>query len=94
MGPLKCTYLSTLGFYIAHRQRDNKMGVWPKTTSFMALLWWASPFMQERKVQRLQFHSLLHRPGEDLTTVNLRMRDHENENRIVNCRYYNKLWEL
>ena len=32
--------------------------------------------MQDRIVQRLQFHNLLHRPREDPITGNLRMRDH------------------
>ena len=50
--------------------------------------------MQDRKVQRLQFHNLLHRPREDPITMNLRMRDHENENHIEHCGYYNKLWGL
>ena len=30
--------------------------------------------MQDRIVQRLQFHNLLHRPREDLITRDLRMR--------------------
>ena len=42
--------------------------------------------MQDKKVQRLQFHNLLHRPREDLITMNLRVRDH-----ILNCGYYIKL---
>ena len=41
---------------------------------------------------RLQFHHQLYEPREDLITRNLRMRNHENENHIVNCGYYNKLW--
>ena len=44
------------------------MGIPGKTTSFMALLWCASPFMQDQEVQRLQFqqfHNLLHRTRED-----------------------------
>ena len=38
-----------------------KWGFWLKTTSFGALLWHASPFMQDQEVQRLRFHNLLHR---------------------------------
>ena len=52
-------------------QRDNKRLVLRNTTSFMAFLWCASPFMQDRKVQRLQFHNLLHRHREDLITRTL-----------------------
>ena len=69
------------------------MGLLVKTTSFMALLWCASPFMHYREVQRLPFYNLLHRPREDLITRNLKMRNHENENHVVNCGYYNKLWD-
>ena len=58
-------------------ERDCKKRVLGETTSFMALLWCALCFMQDRKVQRLQFHNLLHRPREDLITRNLRMTDHE-----------------
>ena len=44
--------------------------------------------MQDYEVQRLQFHNLLHRPREDLITMNLRMRNH-----ILNFGYYNELWD-
>ena len=30
----------------------------------------------------------------DRDLITRRMRDHENENHIVNCGYYNKLWGL
>ena len=69
-------------------RRDSKRWVLGKTTSFMALLWCASHFMQDRIVQRLQFHNLLHRPREDLITRNLRMRDHGKKRTI------SKLWTL
>ena len=49
-----------LSFYVAHRQRDSKRWVLGKTTGFMALLWSASPLMQDRIVQRLQFHNRLY----------------------------------
>ena len=38
------------------REEIVKCGFWSKTTSFIALLWHALPFMQDSEVQKLQFH--------------------------------------
>ena len=45
--------------------------------------------MQDRKVQRLQFHNLLHRPGEDLIT---RMRHRPREDLITRMKETMKNW--
>ena len=58
-------------------EREYKMGVPGETTSFLPLLWCAPRFIQDRKVQRLQFHYRLYKPREDPITMNLRMRYHE-----------------
>ena len=71
------------------RYRDIvKGGFWER----LLVLWYfcgvPRTFMQDRKVQRLQFHNLLHRPREDLITRNLRMRDHRKREP------FSKLWIL
>ena len=67
-----------------------KCGFWSKTTSFgtfvVSLTFYAR--LGSPKIKN-KFHNLLHRPREDLITMNLRMRDH-----ILNCGYYNELWGL